>query len=214
MELASIPLSNHIMSMEAPFQDPAVAHWAAEVVRKARAMGLTAESPELPDLTLANVMGVVERVVRAGLAQHAAAQLVGSEPSDAETIAASLRQIDAVLEESPVPDSEWQQLIGVLGREEVARLLGVSVSSAIRYERRQRRTPDDVAARLHWLALIVGDLEGAYNEVGIRRWFHRRRTALEARAPAQLLDGDWDPDDPEPQRVRDLARALIASGAT
>jgi transcriptional regulator with XRE-family HTH domain len=113
-----------------------------------------------------------------------------------------------------VPDSEWPRLIDVLGREELAGLLGISASSAHRYERRQRRTPDDVAARLHWLALVVGDLEGAYNELGIRRWFHRRRTALDGKEPAQLLGDDWDPEDPGPRHVRDLARSLVASGAT
>src|SRR5438093_13560860 len=27
-----------------------------------------------------------------------------------------------------------------------------------------------VPSRLHWLALIVGDLAGAYNEIGTRQW--------------------------------------------
>ena len=49
------------------------------------------------------------------------------------------------------------------------------------------RTPDDVAVRLHALALIVGDLAGAYDDAGIRRWFARRRTALGNRAPVDVL---------------------------
>jgi transcriptional regulator with XRE-family HTH domain len=209
-----MPNGIHLMSERTPVQEPAVAPWAAEVVRKARAIGLSDESPEFPQLTFTMVLDVAERVARAGIAEHAVARLLRAEPSDLEAVAASLRQIDTLIEESPVPDSEWPRLIDVLGREELAGLLGISASSAHRYERGQRDTPDAVAARLHWLALVVGDLEGAYNQVGIRRWFHRRRTPLDGRTPAQLLEGDWDPDDPKPSRVRDLARSLIVSGAT
>ena len=64
------------------------------------------------------------------------------------------------------------------------------------------------------MALIVGDLAGAYNEVGVRRWFERKRTTLNGRAPAALLAGDWNPDDSSPQKVRELARSLVALGAT
>jgi hypothetical protein len=71
-----------------------------------------------------------------------------------------------------------------------------------------------VAARLHFLASVVGDLAGAYNDFGIRRWFERPRTALEGRAPAALLSGPWSPDDVEPQRVRELAASLVASPVT
>jgi hypothetical protein len=102
----------------------------------------------------------------------------------------------------------------VLDAELLAALLNVSVSSLRRYASAERDTPDDVAARLHYLALIVGDLAGAYNDVGIRRWFNRRRTALDGRTPAALLAGEWNPDDRAPQKVRDLARSLVALSAT
>jgi hypothetical protein len=83
-----------------------------------------------------------------------------------------------------------------------------------RYERGARRTPDAVAARLHFLALLIGDLAGAYNPIGIRRWFDRPRTALEGHAPAYLLAGPWQPEEAGPARVRELARALVDSAAT
>ena len=35
-----------------------------------------------------------------------------------------------------------------------------------------------IAGRLHFLATVVGDLAGAYNEIGIRRWFERRGAAI------------------------------------
>jgi hypothetical protein len=71
-----------------------------------------------------------------------------------------------------------------------------------------------VAARLHFLANVVGDLAGAYNEMGIRRWFERPRTLLGGRSPAQLLTDGWTPEDPRAKKVRDLARSLTGSPAT
>jgi hypothetical protein len=64
------------------------------------------------------------------------------------------------------------------------------------------------------VALIVGDLAGAYNEVGIRRWFGRKRSALGGKTPAALLAADWNPDDSGPQKVRELARSLVSLSAT
>ncbi len=60
----------------------------------------------------------------------------------------------------------------------------------------------------------MSDLAGSYNDIGIRRWFHRKRTLLDGRAPAQLLTGEWDPDEPGPGRVRELARELVSLSAT
>ena len=102
----------------------------------------------------------------------------------------------------------------VLGPDLLARLLNISTVSLRRYQAGARATPDDVAARLHALALMVGDLSGAYNDLGIRRWFVRPRTVLGNSAPADVLTSGWRPEEPEPQRVRDLAGALTASPAT
>ena len=46
------------------------------------------------------------------------------------------------------------------GGELLGCLVGVSVSSTRRYLSRARHTPDAVAARLHFIALVVGDLAG------------------------------------------------------
>lgn len=102
----------------------------------------------------------------------------------------------------------------VLEADQLASLLGISASSLRRYLTGERDTPDEVAARLHHLALIVGDLAGAYNDVGIRRWFERKRTALGGRTPSSLLGGEWNPDDTGPQKVRELARSLVTLSAT
>ena len=112
------------------------------------------------------------------------------------------------------PACEWASVNGVLGGEVLASLLGISSSSVRGYLSGSRATPDAIAARLHFLALVIGDLAGAYNDFGVRRWFQRPRRRLSARSPAQLLEGSWQPEDPGPQRVRDLAAALVSSPAT
>ena len=83
----------------------------------------------------------------------------------------ALQRLNDALDASPVPASEWPGLVNILGIDLLARLVGVSAVSVRRYASGNRPTPDDIAARLHFLALVVGDLAGAYNDIGIRRWF-------------------------------------------
>ena len=112
------------------------------------------------------------------------------------------------------PRTNGAHLQGVLGVELLTRLLGISQSSARRYISGNRSTPDAIAARLHFLAFLVGDLGGAYNDIGVRRWFDRPRERLDGNTPAQALRHEWSPGDDGPRRVRDLARALASSPAT
>ena len=49
---------------------------------------------------------------------------------------------------------------------------------------------------------------GGYNDLGVRRWFQRKRTLLRGKSPAQILKDDWSPDARGPQKVLDLARSL------
>lgn len=110
---------------------------------------------------------------------------------------------------------EWPQLLELFGVDQLAHLLRISPSSVRRYKAHARMTPDDVAARLHFLALVAGELAGAYNDIGIRRWFDRKRTLLENRSPAEILTRhEWRPTDPGPSKVRDLARSLLSAPAT
>jgi len=176
-------------------------------------MGLTA-----PDASGAADLGAVRQLAthvrRAGVASATAAALNNVEPPTGEELASLLRTLIAALEASPVPKFEWAGLVRVLDAEQLASLLAVSLSSLSRYQSGERDTPDAIAARLHFLALVVSDLAGSYNDVGIRRWFGRKRTALDGRTPAQLLAGEWDPDDAGPARVRELARELVTLSAT
>ena len=150
------------------------------------------------------------RLAEAGIARLVR-RPVGSDPAQT---AGWLRVLHEALAGSPVPASEWPALSRSLGLELTARFVGVSLSSARRYASGARATPDAVAARVHFLALVVGDLAGAYNEIGVRRWFDRRRAALGGRSPAEVLGGSWKPDDDGPKQVRKLAAALGFSPAT
>ena len=185
---------------------------ATEAWQRAEAMGLVKAEDrqrEAPDVT-----AQITRVRDAGIARGPALRFDNVEAPTTEQAEDLLRAVIAALDASPMPEREWPVLAGVLAQEQLATLLGVSVSSLRRYVSGERDTPDDIAARLHHLALIVGDLAGAYNDVGIRRWFDRVRTALDGKTPAALLAGTWDPDDPGPKRVRDLARSLATVSAT
>jgi len=205
---------SQIKSDADPLTNPGVAHAAAAVVRKAYAVGLVDESPGFPDLTYPAVKRTVLHVREAGIGDRAARELAQTAPGDTARIAERLREIETLIEESPLPESEWPRVLETLGRDQLAALAGISPASVLRYEKQDRTTPDDVAARVHFLALVIGDLAGAYNAIGIRRWFDRTRTALDGRAPSAILRGNWKPEDPGPRAVRALARALTASPGT
>lgn len=118
------------------------------------------------------------------------------------------------LDESPAHTYEWHTLHNALGMNLLTKLLGISESSVRRYLSNSRPTPETVAARLHFLALIVGDLSGAYNYIGVKRWFNRPHKRMDGKAPAQLLADRWLPEDKDPRRVRELARSLLSSSVT
>lgn len=176
----------------------------------AEAMGLLGEM-EIRHLDLDTFRRIVDRIAAAGIGTEVQAVLSAGESSEPpKEIDQLLERLAVAMEESPVPRHEWPSLDGLFGTERLARLLHVSPASVRRYASGVRPTPDEVAARLHFLARVVGDLAGAYNDFGIRRWFERPRTFLEDRAPAELLSGDWDPDGADAGKIRELSRSLAA----
>lgn len=182
-----------------------------EASRRAQAMGLI--EPDVARTGGAALHLLADRVGLAGIASSAAETLRNVESPSASEVAGLLRTMIAALEASPVPRHEWGGMVRLFG-DELAPMLKVSLSSLKRYQSGERDTPDAIAARLHWLALTVGDLAGSYNDIGIRRWFHRKRERLGGRAPLAVLRGDWDPDDEGPAQVRLLARELVSLGVT
>ena len=202
-----------IQSVGSPFDDPEIARLGVSVVIRADAMGLLAPRA-IRRLDMAEWQRVVRDVVGGGVGKGILAERSGATPPEANGLQNTLRRVIEALDASPVPGSELPAVQRVLGADLVARLLNVSPVSVRRYSSGAGAVPDDVAARLHALALMVGDLAGAYNEAGIRRWFTRPRTALGNRAPAEVLTSGWQPDGAEPRQVRALALALTASPAT
>lgn len=113
-----------------------------------------------------------------------------------------------------MPQGEWPQLVATLGDLLLAEVLGVSASSVRRYAAQDRPTPQSVAVRLHFTALLVADLAGAYNEYGIRRWFTRPRSRLDGKRPVDLLGAYFDPEGADADRLRVLVDSLVFAGAT
>lgn len=73
-----------------------------------------------------------------------------------------------------------------------------------------RAVPAVVAGRVRYLVRVTDQLVGAYNAMGLRRWWQRPRAALDGRTPRSALGGDWDPAGPAAQAVLALARGLNA----
>ncbi|MGH7388323.1 MAG: hypothetical protein ACREM3_02535 [Candidatus Rokuibacteriota bacterium] len=202
-----------IRAVKDPFTAPGLARQAVGALARAEAMGLLPAKLTIEVLDLPSFKKVIEHIARAGLAQAALTVLAQPAPPRAQ-IEAMLTRIVDVLDHSPVPEREWPRLADLFGIDRLGELLGISASSLRRYKARARSTPDDVAGRLHFLALVVADLAGAYSEPGVRRWFERKRSQLGGRAPRDLLHGDWDPNAPGPTRVRELAQSLVFAPAT
>ena len=205
-----MPKLRRISVSDPPARD--LARLTFEAARRAEAMGIV--EPGIPRADAPAIRQLANKVRRAGIAASAADILNNVETPTGSELADLLETMIAALEASPVPKYEWGGLARVFPPDDLAALLHVSLSSLRRYQSGERETPDDVAARLHFLALVVGDLAGSYNDTGIRRWFQRKRTLLDGRSPASLLTRDWDPEDPGPARVRELARELVALSAT
>lgn len=208
--------SIRIRSIGDPFDTPDIARKAIDTVRQIEAMGLLPPEP-VERLDAETFDEIADRVSSAGIATGILAALrqdLRSERPNLELLSKRLEQLNAVLASTPVPHSEWPRLADLFGVDRLSRLLGISPGSARRYKASSRTTPDEIAARLHFLAMVGGDLAGAYNDIGTRRWFERKRTALAGQSPSEILTGDWKPDDPEPSKVRELARSLVASPAT
>jgi hypothetical protein len=204
-----------IESIADPFTRPALAVKGARALALVDAMGLLSPKERRLTLEASTFARLLPRLQRVGLGGGITAFLSHAGfRGEPDMVEKWLDQLTDALEASPVPAAEWKQLNSLLGLDLLARLLGTSAVSVRRYARAARTTPDDVAARLHWLALIVGDLAGAYNELGIRQWFDRKRAQLGGRTPAQMLHGTWRPDEAGPQQVRALAHALTGSPAT
>ena len=204
-----------LRSVDAPLDRPAAAWEAVRFLSTAEVLGLLPASPEsIETLDVRIVRAVLKEAAAAGVGRQALAEADSRDERDGDAWVDVLVHANAALADSPIPDRTWPGLADLLGIDLLAKLVGIAPASARRYLAGDRATPDPVAARLHSIALIAGDLAGSYNEFGIRRWFSRPRSQLDGKAPADVLAGEWSPDDPGPRAVRALATRLVDAAAT
>lgn len=155
----------------------------------------------------ATTEAAMEALLREGICVSAASRWLAHDPAAGEARDQLLVEAYERLEECPSPATEWQGVRELLDDEALASLLGISTPSLRRYARGERHCPDRVAARLHWLALVIDQLEGSYNAYGIRRWFQRPRAGLGGQTPQERLTGDWDPGDDAIRPIFALAQS-------
>lgn len=163
-------------------------------------------------LDLSWLAGLLDGLAEDGLAADSVALLQQARTTD--DYGRLLTQVLALTEASARPRSEWPALSRLLGPQMLSELLGVSAATLEGYAEDWRGTPGDVADRLHFLALLVADLAGAYNELGIRRWFERPRTLLGGQAPQDLLGDGFTVDGSGAEQLRSLVWSMNAGGAS
>lgn len=201
-----------ISTVEPPLDRPALVDPAIRLMRRALALGLIGGQETVNRLDLELLRRIAQAASAAGIGQDAAVALLQGHPAP-NRLAMLIERLDDSLAESPLPDREVPELLRVFDRDELATLAGTSSVSLGRYLAGSRAWPDELATRVHWLALVLSDLQGAYNEFGVRRWFDRERVQLDGRSPRQVLGAEWDPASPNVERVRQLAAALAGVGA-
>ena len=190
------------------------------LLTRASAMGVLAGATvtQIDAQAVQRVLTALHKQGLIGAAPVALAPLLKKGPAQldaatAERMADSVEQLVAVLDESPAPASEWSPMRAVFGDDVLGDLLGIAPASLRRYAAAERATPQTTAERLHWLAMVVSDLAGSYNDFGMRRWFERPRTQLGGKSPRALLGARWTPDDKAAQQVRKLAATLSGAPA-
>jgi hypothetical protein len=206
-----------IESIDAPLLESAqAASLVLSLVARAQTMGFLPLREGRDELDRMFLEELAELLRRRGVASRASASLahaMQAEPlNDVELIDALRATLDAV-DASPHPEGEWAPARELLGDELLARLMRISASSLRRYAAGDRRTPDEVAWRLHLVARLLAALVGSYNDYGIRRWFERRRSALDGVTPAELLERAEAEEDERLESVLALAEQLTGAGA-
>jgi len=199
-----------ITSIAVPLDRPPLANLAMQLVRRAAALGLLPDKP-IRQLDMPLVRSIAREASEHGIGQDVSVALLSKRIATTR-LEGLIGQLDRSLEGSSVPAREARELLGVFDRDGLAEQLGTSQVSLGRYLTGARPWPDDIAARLHWLAMVVGDLRGGYNDYGVRRWFDRARPQLGGRSPRRVLGTGWKPDSRAAERVRELAASLAGPG--
>jgi len=201
-----------ILSVDAPLTRQTLLAKAFGLVLHATAVGLLTGRERIDRLDLELLRDIARSAAAAGIGRDAALAMLESDLSPAR-LATLIERLDEALIGSPLPDRELRQLRQTFELDQLAQLLGTSEVSLRRYLAGSRDVPDAVAARAHWLALVAADLGGAYNRIGVRRWFERPRAQLDGRSPREALGPNWSPDTVVATSIQGLAAALVGPAA-
>lgn len=190
--------------------DNAVLAVAIDLVLKADAMGLLTKRIDTLHLQLDDIVQVAKDITAHNIGLRVVLSPERWREYSSEDLRKKLLALVEVLEDSPLPDTEWARLTEAISDDILAKLLVISDQSVRRYASGERTTPEEVVARLHFLCLVVGDLRGAYNEDGVRNWFRRPRKTFGDRTPLDLLGkAPWSPADKGPVLIRNFSRSLV-----
>ena len=173
-------------SISAPFSESSAGPAAARVIAFAATTGLL-ENVDVRSLDMPTWEMVLKRLRDLGIGKIQGTATTGD--IRGEELSRVIKMIYNAIEASPMPSSEWSSMRELLKDDLLQRVLNVSRQSIQRYAAGDRQTPQEVADRLHAIALIASDLAGSYNEFGIRRWFERPRTQLSGKSPVAILKG-------------------------
>ena len=188
---------------------------ALDFIIKAESMGLIEEPVDTLNLTLDVIISVAKKVVEEGLGRKIVIDPNRWYEYESNDLCLKLKALSDVLEHSPTPDKEWTRVRMVISEKLLAEILHISEKSSRRYEQGERQASDEVHAKLHWIALLLGDLLGSYNELGARNWFLRARKSFNGKTPYQLLAGkDWKPDDEIPSKIKEFVKSLNGAMGT
>ncbi len=188
---------------------------AIEFILKAEAMGLVKEPVDTLNLNLDSIIDVARSVVNEGLGRRIVIDPLRWQDYEANDLRLKLNALCEVLEQSPIPEKEWPKVRELLTDSLLIGMLHISEPSLRRYTQGDRQTTDPVIMKLHWLALVLGDLLGSYNEMGARNWFIRARKSFNGKTPFQMLSAkDWNPDDEEPRKIREFVKSLNGAMGT
>lgn len=204
-----------VSSIAAPFDTPPARRAATRLVLVADGLGLLPEPGPIERIDVDLIRDIARSSLSEGVARGTAIAIL--EDTGSSTTKARwgqlLESLGGALAGSPMPRRELAGLLRTYGHESLAPLLGISPASLRRYVSGTREVPDVIAARIHFVALVTADLAGSYNDIGLRRWWDRPRSALDGRSPREALGTAWDPDDAAALAVADLAHALAGPGA-
>jgi hypothetical protein len=201
-----------IVSIDAPLTRQSLLAKAFGLVLRATAVGLLSGRDRIDRLDLDLLREIARNAAAAGIGKDAALAMLDSDLSPTR-LATLIGRLDEALIGSPLPDRELRQLRQTFELDQLATLLGTSEVSLRRYLAGSRDVPDAVALRAHWLALVVADLGGAYNQIGVRRWFERPRAQLDGHSPREALGANWTPDGAPATAIQHLAAALVGPAA-